>query len=120
MWNVSSDLAFIALQRIVALDATISNVNRMLLARRSSHALAVDPVEFDLDDLESQKFMRTKSTAELKGQPPGEKWQGMMRMFSEWKVQTNAAQGQKMYSSLIWCYGSDSLVASPLLSRHQQ
>jgi hypothetical protein len=38
--------------------------------------------------------MRTKSTAELAGQPAKSKWVGLFKMFREWRSQTSIAKGQ--------------------------
>lgn len=67
----------------VSLEATISNIK-----------LSDDLV---LDELESQKFMRTKSTQTLKDKAPKAKWDGMMSMFKEWKHHNTVAEGQQVY-----------------------
>jgi len=70
----------------VALAASISNIR----------------VETDIDllaDLDTLKFMRTKSTQRLKDQSPGQKWSSMMKMFREWKTQKAAASAQKYLSA---------------------
>jgi len=50
----------------------------------------------ELEDLESQKFMRTRSTNTLKEKPPVEKWQSILKMFREWKQQSTIAEGQSV------------------------
>lgn len=78
----------------VSLEASISNIH-----------LHDDLV---LDELESQKFMRTKSTQTLKDKPPKAKWDGVMAMFKEWKHNNSVAEGQQVYeiALLLWmCKG---------------
>lgn len=67
----------------VSLEASISNIK-----------LQDDLV---LDELESQKFMRTKSTQTLKDKPAKAKWDGVMSMFKEWKHHSSVAEGQQVY-----------------------
>ena len=75
----------------VSLEATITNIK-----------LSDDLV---LDELESQKFMRTKSTQTLKDKAPKAKWDGMMSMFKEWKHHNSVAEGQQVYdrSLILFC-----------------
>jgi len=70
----------------VALGASISNLN-------------MEDDLFVLGDLDSLKFMRTRSTNTLKDQAPAQRWNSMFKMFREWKVQKNTAQAQKYVAS---------------------
>lgn len=49
-----------------------------------------DFIDFPTEDL---KLMRTKSTETMKEKNPVEKWQGLFKMFSEWKHQDRVAAG---------------------------
>jgi len=71
------------LESTVTMDSSISNIR----------------VESELDliaELESQKFMRTKSTGSVKEQQPKQKWDSMFKMFKEWKGQKHVAAAQRV------------------------
>jgi len=67
---------------VASLDTSIANIKEL--------------DDRELDDLESQKFMRTKSTNTLKEQPPAQKWHSILKMFREWKQQSTIAEGQSV------------------------
>jgi len=67
---------------VSSLDSSIANIKEM--------------DDRELEDLESQKFMRTKSTNTLKEQPPAQKWHSILKMFREWKQQSTIAEGQSV------------------------
>lgn len=83
----------------VSLEASISNIK-----------LQDDLV---LDELESQKFMRTKSTQTLKDKPAKAKWDGVMSMFKEWKHHNSVAEGQQVYVARLAAPASIASLAPP-------
>jgi len=56
----------------------------------------VDEHETMEDVPEDITLMRTKSTQNLEDKTPQEKWQGLFRMFKEWKHQKNVAEASQI------------------------
>ncbi len=50
-------------------------------------------------EAEGETLMRTKSTQNMEGKNPKEKWQGLYRMFQEWKYQKAVTDASSMYKS---------------------
>lgn len=67
------------------------------IARRIRTRSFRKPSRVDFEDGSSDAGLaRTRSTATLQGKPAQEKWQGLFRMFREWKFQKQISEAQNI------------------------